>query len=140
MDTTVIKRPRTVTVAVVILALLLIASLIEDIVNPQPNEYASALARAFPFAQYIQLAGHVLGTLVVAFFIYCIFKGKNWARIVYLIFLILGVLASIPVYLGALHVQGDARIVGAIRLVAMFVAIVLLFTAPGKFWFSHKPT
>jgi len=138
MDAVVSERPRTVTVSVAILAVLLVVGEVMSLIDPPANRYANALAKAFPFYQYIQIVGAFGGTLLFAFFIYSIYKGKNWARILYLVFFILGALSSIPVDLGALQVSPEARIISGIRLVAMLVAMVLLFTSPGNLWFRRR--
>jgi hypothetical protein len=71
----------------------------------------------------------------MAFLIFKISTGKNWARITYLVLFIIGMLPAVPVILGEFS---RLPVVGALSLAQVglqLFALVLLFTKPGSGWF-----
>ena len=92
---------------------------------------------------YVTLCIAIFSLAFNSFFIYQIFKGKNWARIVYLVLFLLSAMLSIkgyvrmffhPAALGYPVIMGYMGIIGfLIRL----VAVVLLFSGPSNLWFKR---
>jgi hypothetical protein len=138
MDAVVRQRPRTVTISVAILAVLWLVGLVMSLMEPPTSKNISALTKAIPVLQYIQITLAILGSILFAFVIYKIYTGRNWARILSLVVFILVTLPSIPAELGLIHASPEGRIIGAVRLAAISVAMLLLFTSPGDLWFRRR--
>jgi hypothetical protein len=84
------------------------------------------------------LIGGLIGFLIAMWFIGKVSAGRNWARIVILVLMLLGI-ASLPMlwpYLGA--ATPIQLIVGATQQVLTLVVLILVFTSPGKFWFRPR--
>ena len=81
----------------------------------------------------------VLGLAIVYWLYSKILQGRNWARIVVLVFLILGALAYLmPTFRKAMEMQSIVtRIYGPLSQIGYAYAMWLLFSAPGKEWFQR---
>jgi hypothetical protein len=75
---------------------------------------------------------------IIIFFIYMIGKGKNWARIIFLIFFILGTPLSILPLINSLSVNFFSGSLGLIQVILQLVAFVLLFQNPSSIWFKSN--
>jgi len=131
------SRPRGVTVAVAILCVMAIVGTISGIWHLGHSHIEQALVQKFPFmqpVQYVEIAGDLILNL---FFAYMIFRRHNWARIVVLVFYIIGLLFSLPTSMGAFHISAQARIFSAIGFLVDLVALVLLYTGERSLWFRH---
>ena len=138
MNAVTSKRPRTVTLAVAIFSFLLIAGLALSLLNVPHNRLATIGPKLMPYYKYFQYSTTAAGVLINAFFIYKIFQGRNWARIIYLVFFLVGLVFSIPSFLGVFDVATGVKIYGFIAYLVQLVGLVLLFTAPGKLWFAQQ--
>ena len=65
-----------------------------------------------------------------------IYRGKNWARIVTLIFGLLGVLFSLVLLVMPNPPSAIENAITFLGLVLDFIALYLLFTKPGAMWFK----
>ena len=129
------SRPRSVTVAVAILCVVLAYGLISGIVSTAtrtvPPGFDPRMVREIAYA------GGVVGIAINAFFVYKIFKRRNWARIIYLVFYVLGVILSVRSLL-TLHHSSVLVVLMVIGFMAQAVALVLLFTGDGRAWFRRQ--
>lgn len=73
------------------------------------------------------------------FFISRIGKGKNWARITFLVLFILGVPLSIWPLLQSLAVNPLSGVLGLGQCVLQAIAVVFLFQQHSSEWFKKKP-
>ena len=77
-------------------------------------------------------------SLLFTFLILKISSGKNWARIVCLIFFVLGLLPAFPIILKEF---GAVPIVGALSVLQVLLqayALFLLFFSTGRAWFGKS--
>lgn len=86
----------------------------------------------------ISFGGFIAGTLINLLFIWLVFKRKNWARIIYAIFIII----SIPVVLPVISVELQSDIIGAISSILQLLlnvsSVVFLFTKQTNVWFKNS--
>jgi hypothetical protein len=72
---------------------------------------------------------------LIAFLIFKISAGRNWARITFLVMSVIGVLPTLPLMLGEFS---RSPVVGALSVAQdglQVYALFLLFTQPGSVWF-----
>jgi len=78
----------------------------------------------------------ILPILVYGFFIYMISKGKNWARIVYLVLFVLGFFSAVfsfPQLMG----QGTFPLVGVIGgTLLSLIGLIYIFKSESLTWFK----
>lgn len=93
--------------------------------------------------QKISLGPWWLVTLVtfalMALNIYLIEQRKNWARWLYAVMCVIGILSSINPLIQSLQHDLIYGIIGLSQLTAQIVVIFLLFSAPAKAWFKKQP-
>jgi hypothetical protein len=84
------------------------------------------------------IVGQVFGLLVAVWFYYKIYQGRNWARIVLLVFTILGILGSLTSIFRSLIALAPTivKVQTGIGWVVNLTVIYLLFFSPGKTWFK----
>ena len=75
---------------------------------------------------------------VMALLIVFISKGKNWARITFLVSFVLGSLPSIPLVLGEFNRSPVLGAFSLIQIVIQVVALYIVFTKPGATWFKKQ--
>jgi len=75
--------------------------------------------------------------LFLAFLVWKIGQGKNWARITYLILFIIGVPFIIYSYLTS-AVSMLLVIIGISGMIAQLIALAFLFQKPSSDWFKSK--
>ena len=125
MDQNQISRPKKVGTAVNLLYIVLGIRILQTIL-----EASMASARPSMFIIFCVLA-------VMWLVIYMIGKGRNWARITYLILFIIGLRVSVvPLWavLGANPIPGLLVIA---QLVIQIIALVFLFQKPSSDWFRE---
>ena len=92
----------------------------------------STAASSVDFVLFVTLS--VLGLLL--FFIYMIGKGKNWARIIFLVLFILGVPLSImPLILSFSH-NPVSGVLGLMQAIIQVIALIFLFQKDSSMWFK----
>ena len=99
----------------------------------------------FDLAQKVSGATFLLAILLLIvflgicfFFLSKIATGKNWARITFLVLLVIGLPLAIPGYIGELRtnlVHGSLSIIVAIL---QLIGICLLFTRNSNRWFKKR--
>lgn len=84
-------------------------------------------------------AGIVLVYLVWSALTVQVARGRNWARIVYLLLVLIGL--PFNLHLAAADFGGGVLpgLVTAVSIAAPVVGLWLLFTSPGKAWFGRSP-
>lgn len=75
---------------------------------------------------------------VMALLIIFISKGKNWARITFLVLFILGSLPSIPLVIDETTRSSVLGAFSLIQIVLQVIALFIVFTKPGKEWFKKQ--
>lgn len=77
--------------------------------------------------------------LVLAFFCFLIVKisaGRNWARITYLVFFLIGLIPALPTLMSEFTRAPVIGILSVVQFIMQGYAVFLLFTNPGKTWFQ----
>lgn len=95
---------------------------------------ASRLAEANSVGFVLLIIFSVFGSMW--FLIYMIGKGRNWARIAFLIMFILGVPLSILPMIQSLTYDPVSGILGLAQVVMQIIAMVLLFQGGSSAWFK----
>ena len=121
-------RPKTVTTAVTLLYMTLGIGVIRGILE------ASRLSETAPigFVVFIMLA--TLG--ITGLFIYAIAKGRNWARITFLVLAIIGTPLAVKPLLESLAASPFSGVLGILQSLLQIVGLVLLFLKPSSHWFK----
>jgi len=133
MAAAAISRPRNVKVAVAILCAVLLYALVTGVVRV-------ALVAAVPpmISKNIVYAFGLAGVCINAFFVYKIFKGRNWARIIYLVFYVLGIWFAVHGFTELFGRSPAWAVLGLIAYAAHIIALVLLFTRSSNAWFRPQ--
>lgn len=130
------KRPTSVTTAVQLLYITIVVSIVCGILN-------IAAVKDAPLSSTTLTPGVVALTLIVVviiglFFIINISRGRNWARIIYLILFALSLINS-AIHLKMLFNQGTLIGVATIaNYVMTLAAMILLFQKSSNQWFKRK--
>jgi hypothetical protein len=99
----------------------------------------AAHATALPLAaNSIVFAIGVSGICIDAFVVYKIFRGRNWARITYLVLFLLGIVFAVHGFTLLLERSPTRAALSLVVQAARFIALVLLFTRPSGAWFRPK--
>jgi hypothetical protein len=72
---------------------------------------------------------------IMLFLIYSISRGRNWARITFLVLFAIGLPFAVQPLLQSLSTQLVSGILGIAQMVAQITALVLLFQASANVWF-----
>lgn len=72
---------------------------------------------------------------LIAFLIFKISAGRNWARITMLVFFVIGALPSVPLILGEFSRSAVIGVLSVAQLGLQGYALFLVFTRPGSSWF-----
>lgn len=87
------------------------------------------------------LIGAVLLQGLSALFIYKIWKGRNWARITYLVLTLIGILSLVQVVTvlskGVTFLPGVEALLTSVGMTLDLVALYLVFV-PGRAWFRRR--
>ena len=75
--------------------------------------------------------------IMMWFFIYMIGKGKNWARITFLVLFILGIPISVLPMYHSLITKPFSGILGIAQAIMQIVALVLLFQKSSSDWYKQ---
>ncbi len=73
---------------------------------------------------------------LMALLIFYISKGKNWARVTFLVLFVIGSLPSVPIVLGEFTRSPVLGAFSAIQIILQLVALYFIFTKPGSDWFK----
>lgn len=122
-----VQKPQSVATAVNLLWASLAVGLVKMLMD---FSNLSAVAPA-AFTNFVLVFTFAL----IAFLIFKISAGRNWARITFLVMFVIGMLPTLPLMLGEFS---RSPVVGALSVAQVGLqvyALFLLFTQPGSVWF-----
>jgi hypothetical protein len=93
------------------------------------------LSRLFDMRSFVPLQS--ASFLFYALLIYSISKGRNWARVTYLILMGVRVMTVTRMFPRDLQTSKLAVVVTVISLMCQCVALYWLYTEPGRLWFRR---
>jgi len=135
-------RPKKVSTALKLLYVAFVLSVINVILNI-PIEERSLLQGGINYGS--TFTGFFIGTIIfvsicslafLAFLIYKIRKGRNWARITFLVISAIGIPFSIFSVIASLTINPFPEILSIIEIILEITAIVLLFQKKSSEWFN----
>ena len=127
------SRPSRVGQAVTVLYVTLGIGVLRSIMEAQ--RFPQGLSVGFVmFVMFVTFA--VLGLLCL--FVYMIAKGRNWARITFLVLFTIGIPFSVLPLLQSLAANPVSGLLGVAQVVLQFVALTFLFQKPSSDWFKEK--
>ncbi len=129
MDQDQSSRPAKIGQAVMLLYVTLGIGVLRSIME------TSRLAQGTSVGFVLFIGFAVLG--VMWFFIYMIGKGRNWARVTFLVLFILGVPLAVLPLLQSLAANPFSGLLGIAQTVILIVALVFLFQKPSSNWFRR---
>ena len=121
------NKPGTIGLAVKLLWVSLAVGLVRILLD---FAHLSALGKA-AFTGFVL----VFTLALMAWLIYKISAGKNWARITYLVLFLLGFLPTLPVMLTEFSRSPLVAILTVVQVGLQVYALFLLFTKPVGAWF-----
>lgn len=139
-------RPRRVSIAVILLFVPVIYGFAAEIVSWVGGGLAKSVPQKLANVHHVDLIIIVINACMFAlniFIIYKVFKGKNWARLLYLFYFVLGVTGLILMFMLLLHYPKASTQLTHLRYEAIvpllfdFVALVLLYSGPSIPWFRR---
>jgi hypothetical protein len=130
MDSIAASKPKAVGIAVLILWLALVVGLVTSV--------ASLSHTALPVSSTLVYSILAITFAVSALFVYKISLGRNWARITYLILMLLGMFKTVPSLISAIGHAPFAGALSAVVVVGQLVAMGLLFTGSSNGWFEQR--
>ena len=126
-------RPDKVSTAVTLLWVTIAIGIVGSIME-FPSSLEVATAQGFGLGFIIFTTFFTLA--ILAFFIFMIGKGKNWARITFLVFFIIGIpLAGRSLFQSLLR-NPVSGILGIVEIILEIIALVFLFQKPSSDWFK----
>ena len=127
-------RPPEVTKALQLLWAAVAVSFVSGAINAFTME-----TPGMPKSMYVgfMVFGWVVGILIVWWIFSSIGKGKNWARIVQLVFFILSILGLMMTYSMPQKVSGIVWALYAVQMGLNLWAVILLFAGRGGEWFRE---
>ena len=128
IDTTLLEKPSKVSNAVKLLYAAIAIGIVRSSIE------TTRIAETNSFGSILFVAIFVFG--LIWFFIYMIGKGKNWARISFLVLFIIGVPLSILPMIQSLAHSPFSAILGLAQAVIQIVALVFLFQSDSSAWFK----
>jgi tryptophan-rich sensory protein len=129
MEQSQASRPEKVGVAVKLLYLTLGIGVLRSFM--EAPMHAKMTSPAF----VVFVASFVLG--IMWFFIYMIGRGRNWARITFLVLFIIGIPFSVQPLLQSLSANPISGLLGIGQLFIQIVALVFLFQKTSSDWFRE---
>ena len=121
-------QPSKVATAVKLLYATLGIGMIRSIIESSRHAEASSVA--------LFLFGTLFSLVTIAFFIYMISKGKNWARITFLVLCILGIPLAISPMIQSLSHNLFSGVLGILQVIMQIIGLVLLFHGSSSKWFK----
>ena len=129
MDQNQQSRAANVGTAVTLLYITLGIGVVRSIMEASRNAQMASPG----FVMFITFC--VLG--IMWFFIYMIGKGRNWARIIFLVLFIIGIPFSILPLLQSMAANPISGLLGIGQTVIQIIALVFLFQKPSSIWFKE---
>jgi hypothetical protein len=125
-----VEKPSQITTAVNLLWASLAIGFVKSIMDVQHLGSQASPA----FTNFILISVFAVMALLIVF----ISKGKNWARITFLVLFILGSPLSIPLGLGEFTRSPVLGAFSLVQIVLQVVALYIVFTKPGAAWFKKQ--
>jgi heme A synthase len=88
-----------------------------------------------PISTTLALAITAALIALLVFVIYKVWAGRNWARFLYVLIFFVGVYDAVEVF----QVFSVVAVLTLGELLVQFVALYLVFLAPGNAWFRAQP-
>ncbi len=128
-DGAAMERPKEIVIAISLAALAFAINWLAAIVN-WDDQQASQSPGAF-------LVGQAVGVAIAAFVYFKIFQGRNWARILLLVFSVFGwLMLLVPGVWDTLALLPTfSKVVVALNHLIQLMILWLLFFSPGRYWF-----
>jgi hypothetical protein len=127
-------RPEQVTRALKLLWAAVAVSFVSGIINAYLTE-TPGVPKAM-FAGFM-VFGWIVGLAIIWWILSSIGKGKNWARIVQLVFFIFGILGVVMVFAMPQQVPGVIWAFYVIQMGLNVWGIILLYSGPSNAWFRE---
>jgi len=121
------QKPKSVGIAVI----LLWASLAIGLIRALMAFFGASTAAPAGYANLVLVVAFAL----IAFLIFMISAGKNWARIAFLVLFLVGLLPMLPLILDEFSRSPLVGTLSTAQIVMQVYALFLLFTQPGASWF-----
>lgn len=96
----------------------------------------SAVPASMPPAIIYAIAALI--SLFMAFFIVQIGRGRNWARITFLVLFLLGLISYVSGLTDLFHRSVVAGLLSTAQAAMQIVALYFIFSKPGALWFSTR--
>ena len=85
----------------------------------------------------ISILGFSIFIGLMLLFAYLAFKGRNWARVVFLVLVLVGLFPALAVNGGDLQRNAVLGIVGLVQTICQVVAIILFFLPSSNVWYRE---
>ena len=125
------ERPKKVRTAVTILYITLGIGIARAVIEAATNAELAGVG----FLMFVTLT--VFAFMVFLFIM--IGRGRNWARITFLVLFLLGLLPSIFPLIRSFALSPVSGVLGSAQVLLQIVALVLLFRQESSAWFKGKP-
>jgi hypothetical protein len=127
--------PRKVSIAIKLLWIVLAIGLLRSFLEfPISLEIAASEG----FGAGFVIAVTVISIAVLAFFIIMIAQRRNWARIVYLVFFLIGLPFGLIALIETLSLSPFSGVLGIGQIVIDLFAMIFLFQKPSSDWFKSR--
>lgn len=123
-------RPREVAMAIRLILLSLALGLLVSATQ------AAQRVSGVPLVLTLVIVVVFYGVLVL--FVSRISAGRNWARIIFLVLVVIGLPFAVPTYIGQLRQNVLLGVVGIVILILQVVGTYLLFTKNSNAWFRTR--
>jgi len=124
------QKPKAVEIAVLVLWLTLALGLVMSVVRISHT--------SLPVSSTLVYSILIISFAFSALCIYKISRGRNWARIIYLILLLLGMFKTVPSLILAIEHAPFSGSLSATVVAAQLVAMAFLFTGSSNGWFEQR--
>ena len=92
-----------------------------------------------PYARMsFQFLSIVISCAIAAYFVYMIWKGRNWARITVLFFFLISLDNNLHEPIALFYYSALGSLLSAVQLAIHFYGMFLIFSKPGSLWFNKK--
>jgi hypothetical protein len=85
------------------------------------------------------LVNQFLSTIFISWIFYKIYKGKNWARVTWLVIVVFGTLFIFNSTFNSPLIPTGSKIHIVISTILNIVIFYIIFISPSRFWFSNNP-
>jgi len=125
------ERPKKVQNAVAILYVTLGIGILRAVIEASANAEKAGLG----FVIFVTL----IVSAVMVFFIVMIGRGRNWARITFLVLFLLGLIPSVLPIIRSFNLRPISGVLGLAQIILQALALVFLFQRESSEWFRAKP-